>query len=119
MVSRVPGTFSGAAAVEMQTAFVLARNEDAAQITRALRGAGYRAVDPVELDEVAGLKRRYDKDAADVVARDLTVLMECDLVVMGPDCEKLPWAVALAATAGTRKMAFERIEVLVPGWAQA
>lgn len=103
----------------MQTAFVMARNEDAAQITRALRSAGYRAVDPVELDELAGLKRRYDKDAADVVKRDLGVLMECDLVVLGPDAEKLPWAVALASTAGTRRMKFERIEVLVPGWSKA
>jgi hypothetical protein len=106
-------------AVEMRTAFVLATNDDAAQITRALRAAGYRAVDPVELDEAAGLKRRYDKDAADVVERDLKALMDCDLVVMGPECQSLPWAVALAAVAGTRKMAFSNIEAIVPGWKSA
>jgi hypothetical protein len=102
----------------MRTAFVLAQNEDAAQITRALRAAGYRAVDPVELDEMAGHKRRA-KDAADVVQRDLDALMDCDLVVMGPDCQMLPWAVALAAVAGTRKMAFSNIEAIVPAWRQA
>lgn len=104
--------------VKKPTVFVLARNEDAAQMTRALRAAGYRAVDPVELDEVAGFDRGAD-DAPAVVQRDLALVMDCDMIVMGPDCQMLPWAVAIAATAGTRKMRFENIESLVPHWRQA
>jgi hypothetical protein len=100
-------------------AFVLSNNEDAAQVTRALRAAGYRAVDPVELDELAGLSRNPAEDSKEIVKRDLAAMMECDMIVMGPDAELQPWSVAVAATAGTRKMPFERIEVLVPKWRDA
>lgn len=104
--------------VKKPTVFVLAQNEDAAQMTRALRAAGYRAVDPVELDELAGHKRGAG-DAPAVVQRDLALVMECDMIVMGPECQSLPWAVAIAATAGTRKMEFKNIEAIIPAWRQA
>jgi hypothetical protein len=101
--------------VEPPTAFVLAQNKDAGKITAALRMAGYRAIDPVELDTMAGLDRGID-DAPSVVARDIKVLMDCDMIVTGPDCELLPWAVAIVSTACTMKMSVEMIERIAPGW---
>lgn len=50
------------------TAFVLALDHDSATIARALRGAGYRVVDPRELDGID----------------PLTALLDCDIVVYGP-----------------------------------
>jgi hypothetical protein len=97
------------------TAFVLAKNEDAGKITGALRAAGYRVVDPIEIDEMAGLSRTPD-DAADVVQRDMRLLLDCNMIVTGPDCELLPWAVAIVSTACTMKMDVQMIERIVPGW---
>jgi len=101
---------------ETPTAFVLAKNEDASKITRALRGAGYRVVDPVELDELAGKTRDPQEDTADIVARDISAMMDCDMIVTGPACETLPWAVALVSTACTMKKDVQMIERIVPSW---
>jgi hypothetical protein len=100
---------------ETPTAFVLAQNKDAGKITAALRSSGYRVVDPVELDEMAGHDRETD-DAPDVVRRDTLAMMDCDLIVTGPGAELLPWAVAVVATACTMQKSVEMIERIVPGW---
>jgi hypothetical protein len=100
---------------ETPTAFVLAQNKDAAQITAALRSSGYRVVDPVELDELAGFDREVD-DAPDVVRRDTVAMMDCDMIITGPGCELLPWAVAVVATACTMKKDVLMIERVVPHW---
>lgn len=98
------------------TYFVLAKNDHAAQITAALRKTGARVVDPVELDELAGLSRNPDSDTPEIVARDIAAMIECDAIVTGPECELLPWAVALVSTACTMNKTVVMIERLVPAW---
>jgi hypothetical protein len=101
------------------TCFILALDPDASAIEASLKALGYgRVVNPFYEDFEDG-SRRSAKQRKKVVVRDLRRLFDCTMVVMGPQCERLPWAMALVSTAGTMGMDFERIEVLDPKWRNA
>lgn len=100
-------------------AFILAKNNDCEQIAKSLDALGYgEVIDPAAVSAMHGGRRR-NKDRREVVLHDIRLLAGAHVIVMGPECELLPWAVAVAATAGTMGVDFERIEVLDPDWRKA
>lgn len=85
------------------TVFVLALDRDSALIARALRGAGYRVVDPRELG---------DTDPA-------AALQDCDAIVTGPGWATTPENVDIFDASLLRDMLSFSIGALVPHWRSA
>ena len=100
-------------ATKRMKAFVLAQDGDSASIAEALRALPQVkfAVDPVPDGGRA-------EAVAEKVRHDMRALLgeKFDTVVMGPDCEVLPHAVALAATAANLGLHFVNIEKVDPTW---
>lgn len=82
------------------TAFVLSLDRDSAMISRALRMAGYRVVDPREIEGV------------DPVA----ALGDCDIIVLGPGFAKQPGYEDVYDAALKADMTQRLIRDLVPNW---
>lgn len=85
------------------TAFVLARDRDSATIARALRGAGYRVVDPREL----------------VGIDPVTALGDCDVAVLGPGWAREEGHERVYDAILTNDVPQMLVRDLVPSWAAA
>jgi hypothetical protein len=98
---------------ETKTAYVLGNEADSEIAATALRASGYRAVNPHEVDAMAGLDR---EDRVACAKRDMLASLDCDLIVMVPQAELAPAAVAIVASAGEREIECVMIERLIPSW---
>lgn len=103
-------------ALHDRTAFVLGNEIDSEIATTALRSAGYRVVNPWEIDAMGGLSR---VDRRETATRDLKASLDCELIVMVPNAEIAPAAVAIVAAAGEREAEIVMIERLMPSWKKA
>jgi hypothetical protein len=100
-------------ALHDRTAFVLGNATDSEIAATALRLAGYRVVNPWEIDAMGILSR---VDRGETATRDLRASLDCELIVMVPNAEIAPAAVAIVAAAGERAAEIVMIERLIPSW---
>jgi hypothetical protein len=99
-------------------AFILAQDKDSPSIAAALRAETKKVKLAVDPTHDSG--RRADA-VKDKVRHDMHELLRTKFthIVMGPNCEALPHAVAIAATAANLGLEFENIERIVPTWKPA
>jgi hypothetical protein len=97
--------------VTRMRAFILAQEADSQSIADYLKKFGIEATNPV-------MEGGRSDNVTDNLRHELSVLLNGKFthVIMGPDCELLEHAVALACVAGNLKLEFVNVEKVLSQW---